>query len=103
MVERKLTERPGVSPCLHQCEGFFSMFRNGLTAVKKLQSLLSNKRKSAALLTLACTVALSSISAASADELKWTVTIVTHANKGIAAYNRGDYPTAKSEFRLVIG
>jgi tetratricopeptide (TPR) repeat protein len=79
------------------------MFTNGLTAVKKLQSLLSSRHKSAAFLALACTVALSSISAASADDLKWTVTMVTHGNKAIAAYNRGDFPTAKSEFRLVIG
>jgi len=55
-------------------------------------------------LALSCSVAtLTSTSVRAEDDTEWTMTLISHVNKAIGAYNRGDYRTAKDEYRTSIG
>lgn len=76
----------------------------GFNAVKSLlvrNSLAS--RLGAVALSLSFATSGLLIPAQAEEEGEWTVTLIKHANKASEAYNRGDYPTAKKEYRTAIG
>jgi len=78
------------------------MFKSGLDAVKDSLTARSLSRILATALSLSCLL-LAPAAVMAEEEGEWTVTLIKHANKAIEAYNRGDWVTAKTEFRFCIG
>jgi hypothetical protein len=78
------------------------MFKSGLDAVRDSLTARSLSPILATALSLSCLL-LAPVAAMADEEGEWSVTLIKHANKAIEAYNRGDWATAKTEFRTCIG
>src|SRR5579871_1841932 len=62
-------------------------------------------RKTLTRLTAAASIVCAStfLNCSMAQAQEWTVTLLKYYNKGVDAYNHGDWPTAKENFREAIG